>query len=113
MVVLDQHSVRKVLAMVLSPAATDSILIQRTQARNGFAGVQNARLGALDRLYILPRHGGNPAEPLQNVENHALAGKQRARIMPHHRDGLAFVQTHSIKDLSMTDDLSVADSVLV
>src|SRR6185437_11656686 len=46
--------------------------------------------------------GRDPAQPLQEVQNHAFAGKDDARVMAHYRNGLTIVQPYSVENLGMT-----------
>ncbi len=99
--------------MVLAAAAADSIFIQYAQARSSFAGIQNPCFCSMDGVNIFACGGGDPAQPLQNVQDYPLTGKQRPRIVPHHGNGLPFMQPHAIKNFPMTDDFRVADHVAV
>ena len=60
-----------------------------------------------DRFDKLARQRSDPAHALQEIQDHALAGKNHARIVPDHRDRLPFVQPHSVKNLRMGRDFVV------
>ncbi len=100
-VVLDQHSVGKIEAVILSAAAAHRVLVDHAQAGSGLAGVENARLRAGDRIHKLARQGGDSAHALQKIQDHALARKNHSRIVPDHRDRLALVQPHAIENFGM------------
>src|SRR4051794_22795773 len=99
--------------MVLPSATADRIFVEHAQSRSGFARVENSSFGAMDCVNILARSGGNAAQPLKDVQNDALAGKQRPRVVPHHGNGLPFTQPDAIKDLAMADDFRVTDHIAV
>ena len=106
-VVLDEHAVGEIEPVILSPAATHRIFVDHAQARRGFAGIENSRLGARDGIHKLAGQRGDPAHALQEIQNHALAGKNHARVVPDDRDRLPFVQAHSIENLGMGGDFVV------
>src|SRR5262249_20357838 len=56
---------------------------------------------------------GDAAEPLQHVQNDALAAKQHAGVVPDYGDGLTAMQADSVKDLAVADDLGMPDHVRV
>ena len=93
--------------MILSAAAAHRILVEHAQARRGFAGVENARLGAGNRVHKFARQGSDSAQPLQEVQNHALAGKNDARVVADHRNRLAVVQANAVENLRMAGDFVV------
>ena len=103
-IVLDQHSVGKIQAMVLTAAAAHCVLVEHPQAGRGLAGVEDACPGPGNRIHKLASQGGDAAQPLQKVQNHALAGKNHARVVPHHRNGLAVVQAYAIENFRMAGD---------
>ena len=47
---------------------------------------------------------GDAAQVLHQIQNHTLATEQRTRIVANHRQHLAVVHPHSIKDLRLTHD---------
>ena len=66
---------------------------------------------------FVPRNGvhklagqrGDSAQALQKIQDHALAGKNHARVVPDHGDRLAVVQAHAIENFGMAGDLVVRD----
>ena len=90
-VVLDEHTVGKIEAVILASAATYRILVDGAQPGRGFASVENSCASSGDGLDELSREGCDAAHTLQKIEDHALAGKDHARVVPDDRDGLARV----------------------
>ena len=80
MVVLDQHAVAKIEAMVEAAAAGHGVFVEHAQSGHGFARVENAGLGAGNLVHVLAGGGGDAAHALQHVQDHPLAGEQRARL---------------------------------
>jgi hypothetical protein len=99
--------------MVVAAAAAHGVFIEHAQSGDGLARIQDARLGAVNGVHELAGIGGDPAQPLQKIEDDALAAEQRARVVAHHGDGLAFVQAHAVKDLAVADHFRMADGILV
>ena len=77
------------------------------QAGRGLARVENARLGAGHGFHELAGQGGDAAHALQKIQDHALAGKNHARIVPDDRDRLSRVQAHAVENFGMRGDFVV------
>jgi len=103
-VVLDEHAVREIETMILPTATSDRILIKHAQARCSFAGVENSGFGSGDSLHELASQRGDPAEALQEIQDHALTGQNDACIVANDRDGLTSVQAHPIENFGMAGD---------
>src|SRR5258708_22853196 len=99
--------------MIVAASATDGIFIEHAQAGHGLARVKNACLRALDSIDKSASHGGNAAQALQDIQDHAFTGKQNARVVPDHGNRLAFVQPYAVKNFAMTGDFRVTDGLLV
>jgi hypothetical protein len=56
------------------------------------------------------RQRRDSAHPLQQIQNHPLAGKQYAGIVANDCDGLAGVHANTIKNLRMAGDLGVCSN---
>src|SRR5579872_3648244 len=95
--------------MILPATAADGKLIEHAQPRRGFSRIQNSRLGSGNGFYEFPRERSDPAEPLQQVEDHALAGKNHPRIVTDHSNRLTSVQPHPVENFGMTGDLVMRD----
>src|SRR6185437_15513843 len=95
----------KIQPMVLPAAAAHCVLVEDPQPGRGLPGVEDACPGPGNRIHEFASQGGDAAQPLQKVEDHALAGKHDARIVPQHRDGLAVVQAYSIENFRMAGNL--------
>src|SRR5262249_45856423 len=80
---------------------------------NGLAGVQNLGAGAMHGVDELARQGGDAAQALQYVENHALAAEQHARVVADDGNGLPLLQADPVKNFSMADDFGMADHVRI
>jgi hypothetical protein len=104
-IVLDEDSRCQVDAVIGAAAAEDRILFQGSQSGNGLAGIQNARVRSLDRVYVSARQGGDAAEVLQEIEDDALATEQHAGIVSDDGQDLAGVCPHAVEHLRMADDL--------
>ena len=66
-------------AVVRAAAAAHRVFLREAQTRNRLARVEDAALGARDRVDVPARHRRGCREHLQEVERGALAGEQRAR----------------------------------
>src|SRR5256885_5165592 len=86
---------------ILSTAAAECLFNQRTKDGRGFTGVKNFGFGAGDGVNKLPRKSSNSAQPLQKVENDALAREQHPRIVTNNRNWLALMQTHTVENFGM------------
>ena len=91
--------------MICSPAAKHGVFLKGAEARNRFSRVKNPCVCALDGVDELPGMGRDPAQVLHQVQNHALAAQQHARIMPHNGQHLSVTHAHAVEDLRMADDL--------
>ena len=54
---------------------------------------------------ILPRERGDAAQVLHQVQDHALAAQQHARVVANDGQHLAAVDAHAVEDLRVADDL--------
>ena len=79
MIFLDQDGFAEVPAMVFAAAHADRIFFEGAQAGSRFSRIQNFRSGAFDRANELARERRDSAEPLQEIQSHALACQQGAR----------------------------------
>jgi hypothetical protein len=70
-------------AVVGDAAGGRGALFERAQSGSGLARVEHAAVGSGHRVGILARQRGDAAEALEEIERHALALKQRARIAFH------------------------------
>jgi len=50
---------------------------------------------------------GNSTQPLQEIQNHPLAGKNHAGVMTNDRYRLALVQAHPVENFGMSGDFIV------
>ena len=82
-VVLDQDRIVEPDPVIPAAAAADGILLQRPPARGGLAGIEDDGPGARD-LGDEPRgQGGDPTEPLEEVQGRAFQGQQRPYRASH------------------------------
>ncbi len=93
--------------MILSTPAADSVFVNDAEAGSSLAGVENAGLGAGDGVNEFAGQGGDTAHALQEVQDHALAGKNHAGVVANDSDGLTFAKTHAIEDLRVAGDFVV------
>src|SRR5580693_8843214 len=93
--------------MILSAAATHGIFIDDAQSGSGFTRVENACPRTGDCLYELARKSRDPAHALQEIQDHALAGENHARVVTDHRNRLPGPQPHAIENFRMRCDLVV------
>ena len=91
--------------VILSSAAAHSMLVQHAQSGRSLAGIQNSRLGAMYRFYEFSGQRRDPAQPLQQIQHHPLAGEHHAGIVEHNRNLLPFVQPHTVENLGMAGNL--------
>ena len=73
MVVLYEHTIAKVLTVVVAASASHSILLQRTQARYGLARIDDLGAGTFHSLNVRRRRCRNAAEVLHEVNGGALS----------------------------------------
>src|SRR5947207_3347020 len=99
MIVLDQNAVRKIQAMVLPSAAADCIFVEHSQAGCSLASIENACLGTGDSFHKFSREGCNSAQPLQQVQNDSLAGKDHTSVVTNDGDGLSAMHANSVENL--------------
>ena len=64
MIVLDEHPVREIKTMILTPAASHGILVDDSQTRGRLASVENAGAGARHGFDELARERGDSAHSL-------------------------------------------------
>ncbi len=102
---LEHNAVLQVDAMVLAAAAADGVFVEQTQAGHGLSGIEHAGAGACRFGDEFARKSGDAAHALQQVQDDALAGKDRGRIVADHGNGLAFAHADAVKDLRVADDL--------
>ncbi len=79
MIFLDQDGFAEVLAVVFAAAHADRIFFEGAQAGRRFPRIQNCGSGAFNRADKPSRERRDSAEPLQEIQSHALAGQKRAR----------------------------------
>ncbi len=78
-VVLDQDGVIEAKAVIAAAPGAHRVFFQRAQSGRGFAGADDARLGALCGRHQRGRRGGDAAEVAEKVQRGPLAGQQSAR----------------------------------
>jgi len=79
------------------------VLLDGAQPRGGFAGVEDLRLGAVDRLHVFRGHGRDPAEMLEEVEADTLRGHHAARRSEEPRNDL--IRLHLLAVLGLGVEL--------
>ncbi len=104
MIVLDENAGGEIDAMIGAAAAEDRVFFKGSHAGHGFARVEHARMGALNRVGIFARERGDAAQVLQKIEDHALATEQHARIVADDGQHLAGMRAHAVEDFGMADD---------
>ena len=88
-VVLDQDRVVEAEAVVRAAAGAHGVFLQGAKARRGLARAGDPRLRAGDGVDIAARQRGDAGEMAEEVERHALGGKDRARVAGDARDDRA------------------------
>src|SRR5208337_1519164 len=112
-IILDENSVGKIEAVILSATAADGILVDHAQAGSSLAGIEDARFRAGDRFHELAGQSGDAAHALQKIQDDALTRENHAPIVANHGDGLTFVKTHAIENFGMGGDFVVrSDSAI-
>src|SRR5690348_4973910 len=99
--------------MILSSAAADGVLVDRTEPRRRFARVENAGMSSRDGLHKLPREGSDATHTLQKIQDHTLAGTDHARIVTDDGDRLARPEPNSMENLRMRCDFIVRSDCAV
>jgi len=104
-IILDEKAGREIDAVIGAAAAEHSVFLKGAQARYGLARVEDAGGRALNGVGELARERGDAAHVLEEVENHALATEQDARVVANNGKHLPGVNAHAVKDFRMADDL--------
>ncbi len=104
-IVLDQHTVAEIEAMIMAAATGHSVLIEDAQSGNSLARIQDYRLRSRDGVDIASSQGGDAAHALHDVQDHALAGKDDPRIMYDDCDRLSLAQANAVEDLGVAGHL--------
>ena len=107
-IVLDENAGGEIDAVIGSPAAEDGVFFKGPHAGDGFARVEHAGAGALNRVSIFTGERGDAAEVLQQVEDHALATEQDARVVADDGEHLASMGAHAVEDFGMADDFKAS-----
>ena len=77
--------------MILAATTTDRIFVDHAKPGNGLAGVENSNFRAGYLIDKLARDRGDAAHALQEIEDHAFAGEQHARVVANDSYRLIFV----------------------
>src|SRR5580704_7601390 len=112
-IVLDEHAIRQIQAVVVSAAAAYRIFVEHAQSGRGFSRVQDARGSAGHYVDEFASKGGDATQPLHEIQNHALTGEHHAGVMPDNRHRLAFVQANSVENFGMSGDFVVRSDCAV
>src|SRR5262245_18981716 len=83
MVVLDQHTIEQAHPMIHSATARDRVLIQNTQAGNGFARINDPGGSTLDSINVPACESRNAAHALQEVQRGAFGNENGASRAPY------------------------------
>ena len=108
-VVLQQHPVGEVVAVVAPAAAPDGLLLEHAHVRRGFARVHQLGGAALKQRGHAVRVGGDAAHALQVVQGHALARQQHAHVAGHRRKRLACANAVAVRSEALDARLGVQD----
>ena len=92
-IVLDEDPILQVEPVVEAAAAADGVFIQRAQAGDGLAGVEDLGLGFCggDRADVFVGEGGDAGHALHQVEDDALGGEDAGGVGADDGDGLALL----------------------
>ena len=71
-IVLDEKAGGEIDAVIGAAAAEHRVFLEGPHAGHGFARIEHAGVGALNRVGVFARERGDAAEVLQQIENHAL-----------------------------------------
>ena len=104
-IVLDQYTIRKIQAMILTPAAAHGIFVNHAQPWRRFAGIENMHTRAHDGIDELASDRRDTAHPLQEIKDHPLTGQNHPRVMLDDCNRLARVYRDAIKNRRMARDL--------
>ena len=88
-IVLDENAGGEIDAVIGAAAAKHRVFLQRAHAGHGLARVEHAGVRALNRVGIFARERGDAAQVLQQIQDHALATEQHARVVADHGQHLA------------------------
>jgi hypothetical protein len=90
--------------VIRAPAAQHCVFLERPQARDSLARVENPGVRAADRIDVHARISGDTAHVLHEVQDYSLATQQHARVVSHHRQHLTGMHAHPVKHLRVADD---------
>ena len=108
-VVLQQHPVGEVVAVVAPAAAPDGLLLEHAHVRRGLARVHQLGAAALEQRGNAVRVGGDAAHALQVVQGHALARQQHAHIAGHRCKRLACANVVAVCGQALNARFGVKD----
>ena len=112
-IVLNQHTIGKVEAVILAATATNAVFVDGAQAGNSFARIENARLGAANRFHELARQRRDTTHTLQKIEDYPFAGKDDACVVADHGHGLAGVDANAVENFGMAGHFVVRNDSTV
>src|SRR6266700_7811033 len=95
--------------MTLPAAATHCVFIEHAQPRSGLSRVEDRCFRAAYGFDKLTRQCRDSTQPLQQVQNYALAGEDHPRIVPDHGDLLSAMQSHAVENLRMAGNFVMRD----
>ena len=102
-VILEHCRVSQIVAVVSAASDCNRILLERTESRQGLAGIRNAGVGSLDELHALVGVGGNAAHVLEDIQRSTLCLEHKTGVTAEFRDDIAVL--HLVAVLEMALDL--------
>ena len=108
-IVLDEDAVGEIEPVILAATAADAVFVEHAETGHGLAGVEDARLRAVDSFDEFASGGGDAAHALEKIQDHALTGEDDTGVVTDDGDRLAFAQVHAIENLRMAGDFVMRD----
>jgi len=76
MIILDQHTVPKVMTVILAASDAHRIFFQQAPSRSGFACVNDVNIILSHSLDVLPCQGSDARKSLQEIQRHTFASQE-------------------------------------
>ena len=105
-VVLQHGTVRQIVPVVLAAAHRHGILLQRTQPRQGLAGIGDLGVGASHQLHALVCGSGNAAHVLENVQGSPFAFQQGLGAAGHGGDNIALFHRFAVMNANIHGEVA-------
>jgi hypothetical protein len=104
-IVLDENAGGEIDAVIGASAAEDGVFLENAHARNGLTGIEDACVRTFNGIDVFAGEGGDAAEMLEQVENHALGTEQDARVVADDGKDLAGMGADAVEHFAVVDNV--------